>query len=165
MTPACSWRPTPAFFSAHRRQSPPNSPSSRSRKITLSCKPSFDSSDLLMSRNPPKQRRTINGVMEEAMINTRWATVFTIGVFFLGFALGGVSLHYAQAQGLMGLTPSIQQIGTALTEMQKNVNDLQKNMGTIKQAKENLTSLVPGGGESIPKDGDSLKKRIPGMGQ
>jgi prefoldin subunit 5 len=65
----------------------------------------------------------------------------------------------------MGLTPSIQQIGTALTEMQKNVNDLQKNMGTIKQAKENLTSLVPGGGESIPKDGDSLKKLIPGMGQ
>ena len=99
------------------------------------------------------------------MINTRWAPVFTIGVFFLGFALGGVSLHYAQAQGMMGLTPSIQQIGTALTEMQKNVNDLQKNMGTIKQAKENLTSLVPGGGESIPKDGDSLKKRIPGMGQ
>ena len=99
------------------------------------------------------------------MINTRWATVFTIGVFFLGFALGGVSLHYAQAQGLMGLTPSIQQIGTALTEMQKNVNDLQKNMGTLKQAKEQLTSLAPGGGESIPKDGDSLKKRIPGMGQ
>jgi uncharacterized protein HemX len=102
--------------------------------------------------------------MEEAMINTRWVTVFTIGVFFLGFALGGVSLHYAQAQGLMGLTPSIQQIGTALTEMQKNVEDLQKNMGTIKQAKENLTSLVPRG-ESIPKDGDSLKKLIPGMGQ
>jgi len=99
------------------------------------------------------------------MITTRWATVFTIGVFLLGFALGGVSLHYAQAQGLMGLTPSIQQIGTALTEMQKNVNDLQKNMGTIKQAKENLTSLVPGGGESIPKDGDSLKKLMPGMGQ
>ena len=49
--------------------------------------------------------------------------------------------------------------------MQKNVNDLQKNMGTIKQAKDNLTSLVPGGGESIPKDGDSLKKLIPGMGQ
>jgi hypothetical protein len=48
--------------------------------------------------------------------------------------------------------------------MQKNVEDLQKNMGTIKQAKENLTSLVPRG-ESIPKDGDSLKKLIPGMGQ
>lgn len=99
------------------------------------------------------------------MINTRWATVFTIGVFSLGFALGGVSLHYAQAQGLMGLTPSIQQIGTALSEMQKNVEDLQKNMGTIKQAKEQLTSLVPRGGESIPKDGDTLKKLIPGMGQ
>jgi prefoldin subunit 5 len=65
----------------------------------------------------------------------------------------------------MGLTPSIKQIGTALTEMQKNVDDLQKNMGTLKQAKEQLTSLSSGGGESIPKDGDSLKKLIPGMGQ
>ena len=95
----------------------------------------------------------------------RLTGIITIVAFFMGFGLGGISLHYAQAQGLMGLTPSIQQIGTALTEMQKNVNDLQKNMGTIKQAKDNLTSLVPGGGESIPKDGDSLKKLIPGMGQ
>ena len=49
--------------------------------------------------------------------------------------------------------------------MQKNVNDLQKNMGTIKQAKEQLTTLVPRGGESMPKDGDSLKKIFPGLGQ
>jgi hypothetical protein len=103
--------------------------------------------------------------MEEAMINTRWATAFTIGVFFLGFALGGVSLHYAQAQGVLGLSTSVKQIGQALVEMQKNVDDLQKNMGTLKQAKEQLTSLAPGGGESVPKDGDSLKKLIPGMGQ
>jgi hypothetical protein len=103
--------------------------------------------------------------MEEAMTNTRWATVFTIGVFFLGFALGGVSLHYAQAQGVFGLSTSVKQIGQALVEMQKNVDDLQKNMGTLKQAKEQLTSLAPGGGESVPKDGDSLKKLIPGMGQ
>jgi len=99
------------------------------------------------------------------MITMRRSTVLTIAVFFLGFASGGVSLHYAQAQGLLGLSTSVKQIGQALVEMQKNVDDMQKNMGTIKQAKEQLTSLAPGGGESIPKDGDSLKKRIPGMGQ
>ena len=99
------------------------------------------------------------------MINTRRSTVLTIAVFFLGFASGGVSLHYAQAQGLLGLSTSVKQIGQALVEMQKNVDDMQKNMGTIKQAKEQLTSLAPGGGESLPKDGDSLKKAIPGFGQ
>ena len=99
------------------------------------------------------------------MINMRQASVLTIAAFLLGFALGGVSLHYAQAQGLLGLSTSVKQIGQALVEMQKNVDDLQKNMGTLKQAKEQLTSLSSGGGESIPKDGDSLKKLIPGMGQ
>jgi len=99
------------------------------------------------------------------MINMRRSTVLTIAVFFLGFASGGVSLHYAQAQGLLGLSGSVKQIGQALVEMQKNVDDLQKNMGTLKQAKEQLTSLTPGSGESLPKDGDSLKKAIPGFGQ
>ena len=99
------------------------------------------------------------------MITMRRSTVLTIAVFFLGFASGGVSLHYAQAQGLLGLSTSVKQIGQALVEMQKNVDDLQKNMGTLKQAKEQLTSLTPGSGESLPKDGDSLKKAIPGFGQ
>jgi len=99
------------------------------------------------------------------MITMRRTTVLTIAVFFLGFASGGVSLHYAQAQGLLGLSTSVKQIGQALVEMQKNVDDLQKNMGTLKQAKEQLTSLTPGSGESLPKDGDSLKKAIPGFGQ
>ena len=99
------------------------------------------------------------------MINMRRTTVLTIAVFFLGFASGGMSLHYAQAQGLLRLSTSVKQIGQALVEMQKNVDDMQKNMGTIKQAKEQLTSLAPGGGESLPKDGDSLKKAIPGFGQ
>ena len=99
------------------------------------------------------------------MITMRRSTVLTTAVFFLGFASGGVSLHYAQAQGLLGLSTSVKQIGQALVEMQKNVDDLQKNMGTLKQAKEQLTSLTPGSGESLPKDGDSLKKAIPGFGQ
>ena len=99
------------------------------------------------------------------MITMRRSTVLTIAVFFLGFASGGVSLHYAQAQGILGLSTSVKQIGEALVEMQKNVDDLQKNMGTLKQAKEQLTSLTPGSGESLPKDGDSLKKAIPGFGQ
>ena len=99
------------------------------------------------------------------MITMRQTTVLIIAVFFLGFVSGGVSLHYAQAQGLLGLSTSVKQIGQALVEMQKNVDDLQKNMGTLKQAKEQLTSLTPGSGESLPKDGDSLKKAIPGFGQ
>jgi hypothetical protein len=103
--------------------------------------------------------------MEEAMINMRQTTVLTIAAFLLGFASGGVSLHYAQAQGLLGLSTSVKQIGQALVEMQKNVDDLQKNMGTLKQAKEQLTSLAPGGGESLPKEGESLKKAFPGFGQ
>jgi hypothetical protein len=103
--------------------------------------------------------------MEGAMFNMRQTSILTITAFLLGFAFGGVSLHYAQAQGLLGLSTSVKQIGQALVEMQKNVDDLQKNMGTIKQAKEQLTTLVPHGGESIPKDGDSLKRVFPGLGQ
>lgn len=99
------------------------------------------------------------------MINMRRSTVLTIAVFFLGYALGAISLHYAEAQGLLGLSASVKQIGQALVEMQKNVDDLQKNMGTLKQAKEQLTSLTPGGGESLSKEGESLKKAIPGFGQ
>ena len=99
------------------------------------------------------------------MITMRRSTVLTIAAFFLGYALGAISLHYAEAQGLLGLSTSVKQIGQALVEMQKNVDDLQKNMGTLKQAKEQLTSLTPGGGESLPKVGDSLKKAIPGLGQ
>ena len=91
--------------------------------------------------------------------------ILTIVAFFVGFGLGGVSLHYAQAQGILGLSTSVKQIGEALVEMQKNVDDLQKNMGTLKQAKEQLTSLAPGGGESLSKEGESLKKAIPGLGQ
>jgi hypothetical protein len=37
--------------------------------------------------------------------------------------------------------------------MQKNVDALQKNMGTIKQAKDQLSSLSPAGGDTIKKRG------------
>jgi len=99
------------------------------------------------------------------MIRIRLAAVITIAAFLLGFGLGGVSLRYAQAQGLFGLSTSVQQIGHALVEMQQNVDDLQKNMGTIKQAKDQLSNLVPRKGESVPRDGDSFKKMLPGLGQ
>ena len=95
----------------------------------------------------------------------RLTGILTMVAFFLGFGLGGVSLHYAQAQGILGLSTSVKQIGQALVDMQKNVDDLQKNMGTLKQVKEQLTSLAPGGGESLSKEGESLKKAIPGFGQ
>jgi len=99
------------------------------------------------------------------MPNSRSTNILLIAAFLLGFGLGGVSLHVASAQGLFGLKTSVSQIGTALVEMQKNVDALQKNMGTIKQAKDQLSALSPAGGDTIKKEGESLKQLIPGMGQ
>jgi hypothetical protein len=86
--------------------------------------------------------------------------------FLLGFGLGGLSLHYASAQGMFGLSTSVSQLGSALVEMQKNVDDLQKNIGTVKQVKDQLTSLSPQGGgipgeEQLKKGGGSLKDLMP----
>jgi hypothetical protein len=97
---------------------------------------------------------------------TRPIALFTVAGFLLGFGLGGVSMHYAAAEGLFGVTSSVKQIGGALVEMQKNIDELQKNMGTIKHAKEQLATLAPeGGGDAMKKEGESLKKLLPGMGQ
>ena len=73
--------------------------------------------------------------------------------------------HGASAQGLFGLRTSISQTGSALVEMQKNVDDLQKNMSTIKQAKDQLSSLPSDEGDAIKNKGESLKQLIPGLGQ
>ena len=89
--------------------------------------------------------------------------IFSITAFLLGFGLGGVSLHVASAQGLFGLKTSVTQIGSALVEMQKNVDALQKNMGTIKQAKDQLSALSPAGGDAIKKEGEALRDLVPGM--
>ena len=99
------------------------------------------------------------------MSNHRTA-ILTVAAFLLGFGLGGVSLHYASAQGMFGLSTSVSQLGSALVDMQKNVDDLQKNMGTIKQVKDQLTSLSPQGGgipggEKLKKGSDSLKDLVP----
>jgi hypothetical protein len=100
------------------------------------------------------------------MTNTRPTAFFTIAAFLLGFGLGGVSIHFASAQGLFGVTASVKQIGSALVEMQKNVDELQKNMGTLKHAKEQLVAVAPeGSGDAIKQEGESLKKMLPGMGQ
>ena len=93
-------------------------------------------------------------------------SIMTVTAFLLGFGLGGLSLHYASAQGMFGISTSVSQLGTALVEMQKNVDDLQKNMGTVKQVKEQLTSLSPQGGglpggDKLKKDSDSLKDMVP----
>lgn len=42
-------------------------------------------------------------------------------------------------------------------EMEKNLAALQKNMGMIKQAKDQLSSLPSAGGDAIKKEGDSIK--------
>jgi hypothetical protein len=99
------------------------------------------------------------------MTVTRSKHILLIATFLLGFGLGGVSLHVASAQGLFGIKTSVTQIGSALIEMQKNVDALQKNMGTIKQAKDQLSSLSPAAGDAIKNKGESLKQLIPGLGQ
>jgi hypothetical protein len=76
------------------------------------------------------------------MTAKRSIAIIAIPAFLLGFGLGGVSLHVASAQGLFGLKDSVTQIGTSLIEMQKNVDALQKNMTTIKQAKDQLSTLA-----------------------
>ncbi len=99
------------------------------------------------------------------MTATRSTYIFSIAAFLLGFSLGGLSLHVASAQGLFGLKTSIAQIGSALVEMEKNVDALQKNMGTLKHAKDQLSALSPTGGDAMKKEEESLKQLIPGMGQ
>jgi hypothetical protein len=47
----------------------------------------------------------------------------------------------------------------------ENVDELQKNMGTIKQAKDQLSSVSAVGGDAMKKEGDSLKQMMPGLGQ
>lgn len=76
------------------------------------------------------------------MTAKRSIAIIAIPAFLLGFGLGGVSLHVASAQGLFGLKDSVTQIGTSLIEMQKNVDALQKNMTSIKQAKDQLSTLA-----------------------
>ena len=99
------------------------------------------------------------------MTATRFTYSFSIAAFLLGFAMGGLSFHVASAQGVFGLKTSITQIGSALMDMQKNVDELQKNMGTIKQAKDQLSSVSAVGGDAMKKEGDSLKQMMPGLGQ
>lgn len=80
------------------------------------------------------------------MFTTRSMSMIAILAFLIGFGLGGLSLHVASAQGILGLKDSVTQIGGSLVEMQKNVDELQKNMNTIKQAKDQLSSLSSTGG-------------------
>ena len=99
-------------------------------------------------------------------MKNKHTSIMTVTAFLLGFGLGGLSLHYASAQGMFGLSTSVSQLGSALAEMQKNVDDLQKNMGTVKQVKEQLTSLSPQGGglpggDKLKKGSDALKDMAP----
>ena len=95
-----------------------------------------------------------------------YTSIMIVTAFLLGCGVGSLSLHYASAQGMFGLSTSVNQLGSALVEMQKNVDDLQKNMGTIKQVKDQLTSLSPQGGgipggDKLKKGSDSLKDMVP----
>ena len=72
------------------------------------------------------------------------------------------SSHGIPVRGATGCA----KLGSALVEMQKNVDDLQKNMGTVKQVKDQLTSLSPQsggipGGEQLKKGSGSLKDMMP----
>ena len=92
------------------------------------------------------------------MTHARSMSIFAIPAFFLGFVLGGVSLHVASAEGLFGIKDSVTQMGSSLVEMQKNVDDLQKNMNKVKQVKDQLSSLSSSGG-GVGGAMDSLMKK------
>ena len=92
------------------------------------------------------------------MTNTRPMSMFAIPAFLLGFVLGGVSLHVASAEGLFGIKDSVTQMGSSLVEMQKNADDLQKNMNKIKQVKDHLSSVSSSGG-GVGGAMDSLMKK------
>jgi hypothetical protein len=122
-----------------------------------------DATNLTVVQSTRGQHGTAN---EGNMKNKSWTSIMIVTAFFMGFGLGGLSLHYAVAQGIFGLSTSVSQLGSALVDMQKNVDDLQKNMGTVKQVKEQLSSLSPQGGDTpggdlLKKDGDSLKDMKP----
>ena len=94
------------------------------------------------------------------------AILMIVSTFLLGFGLGGTSLYYAQAQGLFGLSGSVQQIGSTLTDMKKNVDALQQNMASFTKVKEQLTALASTSSKPAVKQGEeSLKQMIPGFGQ
>jgi ABC-type phosphate transport system auxiliary subunit len=102
------------------------------------------------------------------MKNVHHTSMMIVVAFLLGVGLGGLSLHYASAQGMFGLSTSVSQLGSALVDMQRNVDALQKNMGTVKQVKDQLTSLSPQGigtltegKDKLKQEGDSLKSMFP----
>ena len=88
----------------------------------------------------------------------RTKTMAVATAFLLGFAMGGLSLHYAQAQGMLGLSASVKQIGTTLADMKKNVDALQQNMSTLTQVKEQLNALASPTDNPLLKEGESIKQ-------
>ncbi|MGC4097011.1 MAG: hypothetical protein QM706_07830 [Nitrospira sp.] len=90
---------------------------------------------------------------------TRSLYLFAMPAFLIGFGLGGLSLHLAEAEGLFGIKDSVTQIGSSLMEMQKNVDALQKNINMLKDTKDKLSSLsTTGGGVSGAMDSIINKK-------
>ncbi len=90
---------------------------------------------------------------------TRSLYLFTLPAFLVGFGLGGLSLHIAEAEGLFGIKESVTQIGSSLMDMQKNVDALQKNMNMLKETKEKLSTFSsPSGGVGGAMDSFMNKK-------
>jgi len=44
-------------------------------------------------------------------MKNKHTAIVTVTAFLLGFGLGGLSLHYASAQGMFGLSTSVSQLG------------------------------------------------------
>ncbi len=91
---------------------------------------------------------------------TRATYLFSIAAFLLGFALGGLSLHVASAQGVLGLKASMSQIGSALVEMQKNVDELQE-YGHDQTSQGAVVFAVTGGWRCHEKRGGLLETDDP----
>ncbi|MGC2423635.1 MAG: hypothetical protein WA666_04700 [Nitrospirota bacterium] len=81
-------------------------------------------------------------------------------VFAAGYVTGSVQTKKAMAIELGGVgqtVESVKNLGTAVVQMQKNVDELQKNLNSVKKIKEDLSGAV-GGGTGQSQD---LKKAIP----
>ena len=58
---------------------------------------------------------------------------------------------------------SAQEVGSALVDMQKNVDDLQKHMRTLKQVKDQLAAASPKGAEASSggrSNGDNRRRKL-----
>jgi hypothetical protein len=78
--------------------------------------------------------------MKQRVLRRSLLVGMVLGVFVVGFFLGSVSQHRADAQlpggigkGAGGALGSVTELGSSIVEMQEHVDGLQKNLETLKK--------------------------------